>query len=314
MPRIVEKLEKYKAIFLLAPAGWGKTTLIFELFQRNKLNILFISPLKALEKEVEEKAVKFEKEGYFFKSLTAERVNKFLDTLTKNEQNNLLVIFDEIHLWNFWGNSFRHRLWECFYRIANDGHPILALSATLRDEYKFEWENLFNFGGYDFQILNFGNGMTQNPPSLEVSFHGMPRSLFVRRMIYELEKEKRSIVFCQYREEVKRISQKLEGLGLTVKTCVGGESLKFMDDCRLSGFPSVIVCTSTLSHGVNLGDIKKVFITYDVSDWDLFLQMVARGGRKGGGFELFSHRKEKASLWNKLKTLIFDRYLQLFYA
>lgn len=314
MPRIVNKLQKYKAIFLLAPAGWGKTTLVFKLFQKNKLNILFVSPLKALEKEVEEKAAALAKEDFFFKALTAERVNNFLDTLTRKERNNLLIIFDEIHLWNFWGSRFRYRLWECFYRIANEGLPMLCLSATLRQVYEKEWRDLLKHGGYDFQLLDFGNGKTQNPPSSELSFHGLPRSQFIRRMSYELDKKKSSIIFCKYREEVERLCGSIQKTGLQVRSCVGGESLKFMEACNENGYPQVIVCTSALSHGVNLGNIENVFVTYDVEDWDLYLQMVARGGRKGGGFEVFSHRKKKASLWNKFKIMVFDRYLQLFYA
>ncbi|MFT6603005.1 MAG: superfamily II DNA helicase RecQ, partial [Bacteriovoracaceae bacterium] len=109
-----------------------------------------ILPLKCLEREVRLKAKDYEKKGFFFEAITAEKAAQFIERLPLEKRKNLLIVLDEVHLWNFWGDDFRPRLWECFYYLAGNGFDILGLTATLRESYKQNWTDLFEWGGYDF--------------------------------------------------------------------------------------------------------------------------------------------------------------------
>lgn len=313
MPRVMIKPTKWTSLFLFAPAGSGKTTLIFDLYRRNSWNILIICPLKSLEQELEEKINKLEKREVFLKALTAERVSIFLDKLKKNERENLLVVIDEIHLWNYWGDSFRPKLWECFYKVAGEGIAFIGLTATMREEYLLSWTELLGSGGYENKILDLGNGKIRFDPKSVVSYAGLSKDKFQRRILSEADSMKPCLVFCQYKSEVMALTKKFKKLDINAISCLGGESIAFLEEYNKNG-AQIIFCTSVLSHGVNLGKILKVFISYEISDWDIYLQMIARGGRDGQGFEVFNYQKTSTSCWNKLKLIFFDRYLRLFYA
>lgn len=305
---------KWTSLFLIAPAGWGKTSLILKLYEQNTWNILYISPLKSLEQEVENRFSEIETKKNFCQVLTAEKVPKFLDKLKHKEIQNLLVVIDEVHLWNFWGDTFRERLWECFFSVGEKGIPILGITATLKEVYYKSWQDLFAFGGYEFDLLDLGNGKLFFEPNKEISYYGLKNDQFFRRVLSEVDKGERCLIFCHFKNEVIGLCRKLTLAGINAKYCVGGKSIEFLEECKREGEPQVIVSTTVLSHGVNLGKIKKVFISYEVSDWDLYLQMKARGGRDGKGFEVFCVQKESSSHWNRIRLRFFDRYLSLFYA
>ncbi len=304
------------ALFLLAPAGSGKTTLVFDFFQRNERNILMILPLKCLEREVRSKVKAHSKEGFFFEAVTAEKAIHFIEGLEIDKRKDLLIVLDEVHLWNFWGDDFRPRLWECFYYIAGNNFDILGLTATLRESYKQSWIDLFESGGYFFDFLDFGNGELVNLPELEESYFGLKKSQMKRRISYEVDAKRTCLIFCQYREEVFELERFLlsQSAELSLLTCVGGGGVQFSEELENGPAPQVIISTSTLSHGVNLGKIERVFLTYEVLDWDIYLQMKARGGRGGEAFQVIGWQKDKSSLYTKIRLLLLDRYLSLFYA
>ena len=275
-----------------------------------------ILPLKCLEREVTKKIEELRSTDYFFKALTAEKSIAFLERLPLHKRKNLLIVLDEIHLWNLWGNDFRPVLWESLYYFGTNQYSILGLTATLKEEYKREWKDLFNFGSYDFEVLDYGNGELSNKPVAEKSYFGLQKSQLRRRICYEIEKNKTCLIFCQYREEVFELERfLLKQLGsISILTCVGGEAKKFIADLESKGAPQIILATSTLSHGVNLGVIERVFLTYEVLHWDIYLQMKARGGRGGEPFEVISYQRDKTGFISKIKLKLFDRYLSLFYA
>jgi ATP-dependent DNA helicase RecQ len=307
---------KPSAQFLLAPAGSGKTSLIFDFFQRNERNILVVLPLKCLEREVARKIKKLPIREVFIEAVTVEKAIFFIEKLSFKNRSNLLIVLDEVHLWNFWGNDFRPILWECFYYFAGNEFSLLGLTATLKNEYIEQWAELFRIGNYSFEVLDYGNGKLVNIPSREDSYFGLEKSQLRRRICHEIESNKTCLIFCQYREEVfeleKFLSMQMDKL--TILTCVGGESNKFADQMENLGSPQVIISTSTLSHGVNLGIIERVFLTYEVYDWDIYLQMKARGGRGGEEFQVFGNQRGLSSLFSRFKLKLFDRYLSLFYA
>jgi superfamily II DNA or RNA helicase len=66
--------------------------------------------------------------------------------------------------------------------------------------------------------------------------------------------------------------------------------------------PDFIISTTVLSHGVNLPKIEKLFFTYKVENPDLWIQMVARGGRKGEEFQVFALEEPIGLFWSSWKN------------
>ena len=61
---------------------------------------------------------------------------------------------------------------------------------------------------------------------------------------------------------------------------------------------------------MNLTEIKKVFISYEVKNYDFWLQMIGRGGRRGSDYEVYTfdtfHCSKKELLKNKFKIYLSD--------
>lgn len=303
MPSFVEKPKKYTSLMFVAPTGWGKTRLLSELKIRTGWDFLLVSPLKAIE-------VEFNLKNKNLRAVTAEKLPRYLD---KNDFNGVAVI-DEVHLWTHWGDTFRSLLWEALFCLLNRGVPILFLTATLSDEVKKEFTEILNHGEYSLEVLDFGNFQNSIPPSKEFSFQLLGKKPLTRRLLWELDRGEKVILFCRYRTEVQDWEQFLVRNGFKVLTCVGGESLRFKD--RLESEPrfQIIVSTSVLSHGVNIPGISRVFFNYEIEDRDFYIQMKGRAGRFGERYEVFSYQKGESSIWNMAKLWCFDRYLRLFYA
>jgi len=109
-----------------------------------------------------------------------------------------------------------------------------------------------------------------------------------------------TLIFCAYRSEVIKWEKKLKHLGHTVWTCVGGEASLFSLKVQSEKPPNYIIATTVLSHGVNLPQISRIFFLYQVKNLDFSIQMVARGGRRGEKFEVFSLENPIGIKWSKL--------------
>jgi len=92
----------------------------------------------------------------------------------------------------------------------------------------------------------------------------------------------------------------LKAQGQSVWTCVGGEDSLFSLKVQSEKPPKFIVATTVLSHGVNLPNISRIFFLYSVKNLDFWIQMVARGGRRGEKFEVFALENPVGIKWNSL--------------
>jgi hypothetical protein len=54
---------------------------------------------------------------------------------------------------------------------------------------------------------------------------------------------------------------------------------------------------------VNLPKLEKIFFTYKVSNIDFWIQMVARGGRKGEAYKVYALEKPFVLPWSQWKNL-----------
>lgn len=276
-------------IILTSPPASGKTYWISKLQEVEKTDqILVISPLRALADECREKW------GESILVMTPE------EWITKKTFRNV-VIFDEFHLFFYWGDTFRPVMWEVFFEISLFSTQTWLLTATLSESMK--QEICFFTSQFD-QILwlDHGNQILKFKPTRYLK--APDKKWIMSQIENEMPEKNVKLIFCQYREEVFAYARKLTKLGYSCLTCVGGES-KFMA-MKLKAHPSpdFIISTTVLSHGVNLPDIKTIYFLYEVSNLDFWIQMTARGGRRGQDYKVIALDVPQGLEWNSWQNYI----------
>ncbi len=292
---------------LLAPPSWGKTSMLIDMYRNFDCHIVFTSPLKALsleffnrtkhfkntfcpysKPEVIKKAEIFTSKSFGLFIITVELLSDDVLAYFKSISSKIVFVLDELHLFYYWGDSFRPHLLETWMKIANLGFPILGLTATFSDTLLSRWRRDVLVSMDSSFIIDFGRGKLATLPRLCNYFSPKSKKYIQRRFFWELlrDKNKSILYFCQYREEVSLLTQYCKKINITAIGCRGGEVLEFINQLKENPNPQCIICTSSLSHGVNLPSMDKVFISYEVENKDLFLQMIARGGRNGEDFDV----------------------------
>ncbi len=301
------------SLIYIAPPAAGKTRMLLDIFPTDFKKVVFISPLRALINELFERlkgnypillleSGKNKKNTLyeFYKSkssmilLTAEMVDDEMLAFLYKNQDSVLVVIDEFHLFYLWGDDFRHALIETLMGVFETSVPVLGLTATLNESLLNRIQNDISTSVQDLYIINHGNMQLKFPPAKINSypnFKEIGHKMINRRLMYELKKQSKSkeiiLVFCRYREEVDRWLMWCKKNGILAIGCKGGETTSFSKKLQEMS-PAVIFATIALSHGVNLPPIRKIFITYKVEKKDFFIQMVGRGGRQGEKYELHS--------------------------
>lgn len=279
-------LYSQELFVITAPPATGKTYWIERFREASKFTtLLVISPLRALADECRMKW------GDDIIVMTPE---EWLGKKPISE----IVIFDEFHLYFYWGDSFRPTMWEAFYEITSSARMTFFLTATLSPEMVSEIKT------YTCQFekicwLDHGNRALRFDPELYVR---APSKNWIFNQI-ESEASGVNLIFVKYRNEVKALEKKLTLKGFKCISCIGGESKYMAQKLSLSPEPDFIISTTVLSHGVNLPKIKKIYFTYQVKNIDFWIQMVARGGRKGERYQVIALEKPFTLKWNPFKNL-----------
>ena len=320
---------------LTAPVASGKTRLVVEFYREQDFKIIYLSPLRALANEVfsnlkknnekniflaggemplDECCERFMKAQKSFLITTAELLHEgFIEELSQQEEKVLFVI-DEFHLFYHWGEDFRPVLHDKFLAILNFYFPILAVTATMDEAVMVKMKNDLSYY-QDFWIhLDYGNHKLHRQPESLVSFKGLKPHYIQKAFWREIRQKNDSdilLYFCAYRSQVDEFVDRARRLGFKAIGCVGGEVESFLKKVEESeGKIDCIFSTTTLSHGVNLPEIKKVFIDYEVKNFDFWLQMIGRGGRQGSEYQVYStdefHTSRKERLKHKAKILLSD--------
>jgi len=334
--KLIEQLF-YPSQFTLmtAPVAAGKTKLVVEFYRDHNYKVIFVSPLRALANEVFNKLESVEKNIFLaggkvaladcminflqsrksFFIATMELLSEdFLEACTQQSEK-IIFILDEFHLFYHWGESFRPILHDRFLAILDTQSPVLGITATMSAELMNKLKEDLQYHNETWFYLDFGNHQLHRPPAEMHCFQMLKPEIFHRAMWRELRQKKRKdvyLIFCSYRSEVDELVSRSKRLGLRSVGCVGGEVENFLEELKNIYNEEVdcIFSTTTLSHGVNLPEIKKVFITYEVKNYDFWLQMVGRGGRRGSDYEVYTfdafHSTKKDLLKDKLKIYISD--------
>lgn len=298
----------------MAPPAWGKTSLLLGLPGA----WVFVSPLRALAEELGER---LKNEGYKVKILRQRgakeweqfstdpsgiliaTVETLPTTIPLHVRQKCFFVLDEFHLFLQWGESFRPILLEKFFAWAHQGLRFLALTATMKDREINEVKVWVSHSFDHIFIIDVGNNRFLRRPKKIIKY-GF-KTLRLQRLIvwHALQSEKRGIIFCRTRAEVARWHDWFLRQKITCLACVGGEVAAFREELKNKN--SVwIVTTSALSHGVNLPSFSDVYITYDPKCSSMWLQMAARGGRRGEEFTV--HTVGKLSLKTWLRVMCFD--------
>lgn len=320
---------------LTAPVASGKTRAVVEFYAEYDFKIIYLSPLRALANEVfsnlekrgqkniylaggerplQECLEKFISHQKSFLITTPELLSEeFLAELCELDQKVIFVI-DEFHLFYYWGESFRPILHDRFLAILNFYFPVLAVTATMDAQVMELLKKDLSFY-QDFWIhLDYGNHLLHREPQGLVSFKGLKPHYIQRAFWRELrlkEHDEIFLYFCAYRSQVDELVARSKRLGFRALGCVGGEVEKFLREVEVHEKKvDCIFSTTTLSHGVNLPEIKKVFIDYEVKNYDFWLQMIGRGGRQGSQYQVYTcdtfHTTKADRLKHKLKVLLGD--------
>lgn len=311
---------------LTAPVAAGKTRMVVDFYRDNQYKVIFVSPLRALANEVYARLSQTEKHIYLTgggqdleasltdflqarKGLlvaTMELLSEdFLDACAE-QQEKVLFILDEFHLFYHWGEEFRPILHDRFLAILDTQAPVLGITATMNEELMIKLENDLSFHCDLWIYLDFGNQKLHREPKRIHYFHPFQPTLFNRAFWRELRMKNDDevfLLFCSYRSEVDELVARAKRMGLRALGCVGGEVEIFLKDLeKCDGKVDVIFSTTTLSHGVNLPEIKKVFINYEVKNYDFWLQMTGRGGRQGADYEVFTFDAFHSGKKDKFKS------------
>ena len=306
----------YSEILLVAPTGAGKTSLLIDYFQQNNKSILYVSPLRALadecfirlqdefgskrvlrlndRKNIELCLDKIKNDQKIFAIGTVENFpDGFFEALQALEKD-LLVVFDEIHLFFHWGEGFRPVLLERYYEVKFFEFKVLSLTATFSKDHLEVYEQYAKMIGLKTISLDLGNyGLKKNPQKINY-YHQSQKKLLMKsfwRKLYNKKIDETIMVFVAYRNEVDDLISLLRKSGFRSLGCVSGEVANFKKELDYHKGNElkidVIVATTCLSHGVNLPALNSVFLLYPIQHRDFWIQMVGRAGRRGEEFEVY---------------------------
>ena len=286
----------HELIVLTSPPASGKTYWVSKLSAAQPtIEILVIAPLRALADECRKLW------GKSIIIMTPEEWNR-------KKVFSKIVIFDEFHLYFYWGDTFRPVMWEVFYEISLHANQTFLLTATLSEEMK-QQVGFFSTQFDSILWLNYGNQILKNKPHRYIK--APSKNWIINQLETELPRTGVKLIFCKYRQEVFLYEKKLSQLGYSCIRCIGGESKYMAQKINLNPNPDFIISTTVLSHGVNLPEIKKIYFLYKINNLDFWIQMVARGGRRGGQFEVFSLDYPEGLKWHACWNFMIILWLSL---
>lgn len=282
-------LISQELIILTSPPASGKTYWIARLkdsFPHDQ--ILVISPLRALADECQqswkESVIVMTPEEWLGKKVFPG-----------------IVIFDEYHLYLYWGDTFRPLMWEMFYEVTSESHLTFFLTATMNREME-EMIKTYSCQFNSITWCNFGNQKLKYYPKAFIK--APSRKWLLKQIKNEESNGEVKLIFCQYREEVHAMDKELKLAGYSCVSCVGGEAKLMKEKLLKIPNPDFIIATTVLSHGVNLPDIRRVYFLYPVENLDFWIQMVARGGRRGKSYDVFAMEKPFLLKWSVFRNFL----------
>nr|MDT0250550.1 DEAD/DEAH box helicase [Endozoicomonas sp.] len=328
----IEPVHNGENAILLAPTAGGKTEAAsFPVFSRmlsenwTGLSVLYICPIKALLNNLEDRLSYYGHllgrtvatwHGDISPSRKAKIIAEPPDILLTTPEslevmlvssriehhalfaNVRTVIIDEIHA--FAGDDRGWHLLSVLERISHiAGRELqrLGLSATVGNPQELcDW--LASSCQTRRSVIN-PPAENNAVPDVQVDWVGSIRNAAI--VISRLHRGEKRLVFCDSRSRVEELAMELRGLG--VKTFVSHSCLSLTErhaaeEAFSQGSDCVIVATSTLELGIDVGDLDRVIQIDSPFTVSSFLQRIGRTGRRAGASRncLFLVTKEDAFL------------------
>lgn len=317
---------------LLAPTAGGKTeAAIFPIFSRmltdnwNGLSVLYICPIKALLNNLEERLSYYghllgRSVGVWHGDVSASRKAKIIADppdilLTTPESLEVMlvsgriehqsffanirsVVIDEVHA--FAGDDRGWHLLSVLERIsvvAGRELQRLGLSATVGNpEELCEW--LASSCQSKRSVIN---PPADNNVSTDVQVDWVGSVTNAAIVISRLHRGEKRLVFVDSRPRVEELAMELRRLGVATyvsHSCLSLDERSSAEEAFSQGSDCVIVATSTLELGIDVGDLDRVIQIDAPFTVASFLQRIGRTGRRAGSSRncLFLATKEDAFL------------------
>jgi ATP-dependent Lhr-like helicase len=194
-----------------------------------------------------------------------------------------VIVADEIHAFAA-GDRGWHlvAVLERLQRIAAARIQRLGLSATLGNpEEVLAWFQGSNSGGGDGVVVSAGD----QPVAPEITLDYVGSLTNAAQVIAALHHGEKRLAFCESRAAAEQLAYDLRELGVT--TFVSHSSLS-LDERRQSerafaeARDCVIVSTSTLELGIDIGDLDRMIQIDSPRSVGSFLQRLGRTGRRSG--------------------------------
>lgn len=295
-----------QCILLTAPPAWGKTRFLLQFMQEHRGKYIYLSPLRALCEEFYDQCSKvyptFRREEVEKLSLLKDfclvaTAEGLLYGLGLKRFGHYTIILDEFHLYYHWGNTFRPTLWESLMAVYEERSSLLALSATIEPWQLTSLECEFKGAYSEIFHIDYGNFKLKNPPYRRILINYFPVKV-LQLIMYGYLLEARGCVLCfvPFRRQAMELAERYKLKGFSALYCIGGSSQEFSLKLKQKGRVDIIFATTALSHGVNLPQIKAIFIFYSVRNRSFLLQMMGRGGRKGEKYDLYYVDEQRNTL------------------
>jgi len=321
---------------LLAPTAGGKTeAAVFPVLSRmlsepwDGLSVLYVCPIKALLNNLEPRLANYaglvgRRVALWHGDVSPARKAKLvadppdlLLTTPESLEVTLIsrridhwrlfaklrcVIIDEVHA--FAGDD---RGWHLLYllerlsQIAGRELQRLGLSATVGNpEQLCDWlaGGLGSVQGSPRSVIN-PPAEAGPAPEVELDWVGNLRNAAL--VISRLHRGEKRLVFCDSRARVEELAIELRALGVSTfvsHSCLSLEERRAAETAFSQGQDCVIVATSTLELGIDVGDLDRVIQIDAPGKVASFLQRIGRTGRRSGTARncLFLITKEEAFL------------------
>jgi len=319
--KAIPKILSHKNVLLCAPTGYGKTLAvmipILNKMLKNKeqgLKTLYVTPLRALNRNVFERMVKLgEKVGLRVEIrhgdttqyqrrkqalnppdmlittpetlqaiLTGKKLRQALKTVKT-------IIVDEIHelISSKRGVQLSVGI-ERLKRITGDNVQMIGLSATVNNKREVaDWldkkcDIVDVEGEKQYKIDIIKPEVTEEDKALSRSIHTNPSIAHGLKIINELVKKYKSIIFVNTRELAENISSRLQmmnikGIGVH-HSSLSKDSRINTEDAFKNGELNGIISTSSLELGIDIGDIDLVIQYNSPRQANKLVQRVGRAG------------------------------------
>lgn len=299
---------------VLAPTAGGKTESAFfpvmsQMLEESweGISVLYVSPIKALLNNQEQRLHKYMQlvgrraalwhgdtpQGER-KRILAEPPDLLLTTPESLEvmlvsskidhhrlfKNIKVVVIDEVHA--FAGDDRGWHLLSVFARIAKlAGHDLqrIGLSATVGNpDEMLSW---LSSGSQRPQKVVWPKGKSNEQPEVQLDFVGSLAN--AAKVISLLHQGEKRLVFCDSRSRVEQLAVSLRSYGVDTfvsHSSVGLDERRQAEEAFAQRQNCVIVATSSLELGLDVGDLDRVIQIDAPGSVSSFLQRMGRTGRR----------------------------------